>query len=285
MAVLILPRRNRRVPPWNAEVDWAHPLARGLSLAYRPQMRLREGAKGRTPTTQGIVHRASTRGLAHQSSGNTGDGIDFGTSRPITSATYFTVAVLAAPDTTAASKVGFSQRRGSVGFEHIGLLFALDHNLASNSQHVCLYARDDLGGIGYADNAAGGTKGPDGAMHLWTGTNVNAALELYRDREVIADQHANAGGRIVSSNQKARLGNLGDYTTDGLYASAMPQALTLVWDGRGLLADEVACLADWPWQLFSDPSPMYFLGAADVVFSAAWNSAANTVINSGAAAA
>lgn len=239
-----------RQPNGEVGIDWGNPITRGLTLAYIPTVPRIDLALRRPASLQGLTVVGNQRGRSWSPGGANGDGVNFDAIQPISSNTDCTVACLAAPANTATRKVGFSQRYGSGGLEQIELMWGVNAAFSVTGGFFTFFLRSTAGGTGYADNGISAVHPPDGEWHLWGGSQAANVPTSWKDGVAVNDRTVNSSGTLVTTNQKTRLGNLGDYTADGIYASAVPMALTLVWGARALSQVEWAELVRNPWQVF-----------------------------------
>ena len=197
-----------------------------LWSAAHPQLLI--GAANRLATSEGSpLVRPGPLGMARAWSRNASAGALFGTFQHVTGL-EITVAVVAAPVASANRKVAFSQRTSSSGYAQFLVGFNIDGGLSVGAQSggICLVSRNTLasgGGVGSPSQF-------DGLPHAWVLANGVSNGYVYRDGVAQAViPNVRPSGTVWTSAQATAIGNIGDYTTDGVLVSDDPIYLIIVW--------------------------------------------------------
>lgn len=250
-------------PSYPVHIDWGNPITRGLTFAWIATNHLRNMVDRRIVSSQpGVVKRGQSGIAFCTTSGGINQGLDFGLYQPISSSTDFEIQVYAAPGTNAGRKAAFSQRYGSSGIEQIDFLFGTNGSFVDGSAYFTLFLRNTAGTNFFADNRTGLPGAPDGTWHLWGASVTATQPQTWKDGAQNYTDATSTSGTLVSTNQKTRIGNIGDYTVDGIYSTACPIAMVLVWGARALQAHERYILARNPWQIFAPQRALWFGQAA-----------------------
>jgi len=226
------------------------------------------------------LRSASTPPTGHTVVGSKhGRGIDFGSvstsgftfipttlaKQPITNAADFSIAALAAPSRSLSTRcIAYSQRLGSGSFEQVDFCFRANGALVAESRCYEIFMRNTAGSNFSADNAVTFDNGSDGTIHLYGCQNNNGTLDILRDGIIRTEQRTGGSpsGTFALATQQVRVGNLGDYATDGTYAgNGVPIFMVLVFQPH-LELSAWAELASDPYDVFADTDDIYAIMAA-----------------------
>ena len=229
--------------PWDAQPQEGAPPAIDLGpdallwSAAHPQLLI--GAANRLATSEGSpLVRPGPLGMARAWSRNASAGALFGTFQHV-KGLEITVAVVAAPVASTNRKVAFSQRTSGSNYAQFYMGFNSDGGASSLSGSIALISRNTSAVM----QSVGSPSQFDGSPHAWVLANGVSTGYVYRDgvaQTVSPDERAS--GTVWTSDQITRIGNIGDYTTDGAFVSDDPIYLVIVWP-RVLPADQAQRLS------------------------------------------
>lgn len=195
--------------------------------------------------------RIGTPGIGRSWTRTANAGSLFGTFQHVTGLDV-TVAVVAAPVASTNRKIAWSQRTSGSNAAQFLLGFNIDGgtSVSALSGGIGLVSRNTApsgGGVGASSQC-------DGLPHAWVLANGVNDGYVYRDGVLqTVSPNARATGTVWTSAQVTRIGNIGDYATDGAFVCDDPIYLVIVWP-RVLPADYAqrlsADLARNPWSLF-----------------------------------
>lgn len=269
-------------PPYQLEVNGAHPLATGLRLCvhYNDLPGTSEDVVSRrhaTNTDTTTVIRQ--HGRAIKFSGGASSISSYGQYQPIQGNGACTVMVLADPVSQAATEAIFAQRNGS--FEQIDLIFNYNAGVSAGSLGVFQSALSTgvynqsaaasaiIGGYHWYGFTSGGCVAAGGAV-----------TRLYRDGVLLATGANTATGNSpVSISQFTSVGGL---VGTGGFQYGQSVAAVFVWT-RELTEDEVQGFVADPWAVLTrnDLSDWWFLqagaAAADGAFASSGAGAASFI--------
>ena len=166
----------------------------------------------------------------------------FGTFQHV-SGLEITVAVVAAPVASSNRKVAFSQRTSASNAAQWYVGFNSDAGAGASSGSMSIIARNTAGT--FPSSLAVGSQF-DGGAHAWVCALGVGGGYVYRDGALQGTTGAAVSGTIWTSAQVTRIGNIGDYATDGLFVCDDPIYLVIVWprvlpsEAARLLSSELA---------------------------------------------
>ena len=173
---------------------------------------------------------------------NANAGSLFGTFQHV-SGLEITVAVVAAPVASSNRKVAFSQRTSASNAAQWYVGFNSDAGAGASSGSMSIIARSTAGT--FPSSLAVGSQF-DGGAHAWVCALGVGGGYVYRDGALQGTTGAAVSGTIWTSAQVTRIGNIGDYATDGLFVCDDPIYLVIVWprvlpsEAARLLSSELA---------------------------------------------
>lgn len=173
---------------------------------------------------------------------NANAGSLFGTFQHV-SGLEITVAVVAAPVASSNRKVAFSQRTSASNAAQWYVGFNSDAGAGASSGSMSIISRSTAGT--FPSSLAVGSQF-DGGAHAWVCALGVGGGYVYRDGALQGTTGAAVSGTIWTSAQVTRIGNIGDYATDGLFVCDDPIYLVIVWprvlpsEAARLLSSELA---------------------------------------------
>lgn len=263
-------------PQAGAQFDRGNPITRDayawlpsspLTLLFGKRTLAAVGESGYVAATGSPV---GDKGVARKWSRTANAGVDFGTVQAIAQNAGVTVLVVAAPTSSAAMKVPFSQRIGSGNYTQTDFVFnatTIDSLGATAGQLALTTYHAGSGGV----LAAGQV---DGKTHCWVAGNGPSNGYIFRDGVKQTLLTSTRMSTFTAGTQKLRVGNMADDATTS-YPCDDPVYLVVVWD-RLLTEGEAKAVSDNPWQLFKPASQDIALLKAPAATGAALAVAANT---------
>jgi|GEM_PF-5260346 len=242
--VATLGRRKRLAPPANARIDWSHPLAQGLLLAWVPTTRARtvEMVRNAVATVNGTVNAVADpiigvpNGVAANSA--TGNSLSWGTSTAYATSTYTVATHVVMPSTSAAFKVALSRCSGNVPYDQ-------NYFVGVNTGYIAIAGHKESSGGAYK-NAQLSTASAAGKAHLIVGTYDGTNITVYGEGLGVASTAATAPTTTSAATLATQL-----LAADGTERSAgfnSSIGLAYIWN-RALSATEVVSLYEAPFQM------------------------------------
>ena len=203
-------------------------------------------ARNGTPAASEVI-AAHLPGMTYKVVRQTSGGLDFGVFQPIQSAAYTIIALCNGGSADGVSTV-FSQRDNA----GVQIDFVLNSDTALGSvpgAFMCLSQ-----GATSQNTRSTATTYVNGAFHTFgvTSASISSNPVLWYDGLSIAGTSDGAGtGSPVNASQQTRLGNIGNYTTDGAFCAANNIALVAVFNYT-LPNGWMQILMQNPWLIFSN---------------------------------
>ena len=253
-------RVKRTSPPQQpVGIDWGNPFARGLAFAFSAGSRNYDAVRRQLGSNNGGLYRLTSKGVAYKAARIADGGVDFGLVQPITGG-EFTVLALANPASSDGSSALFSQRAGSAPSNQFDLSVNGDASLGNRPGGFVAIGlnADSSNNVRLSDSISL----VDGAFHTYGYIRRAASSAIWFDGATVSSTLVGfEGGTIYSSANKTRVGNIGDYSADGVYAASCDIPLVLVWN-RALSSEEYVRVVANPWALFAPPSRRIYASAA-----------------------
>lgn len=243
------------IVPGEVEIDWSHPLARGLCFYWVASAAINL-ADMRQYTTSGNVTVVGTPygpGAIYSSASGryswpyppiiTSDGAGTGD---------FTMASIVNVAAGAVGQYFLSQRRNASPLVQANLVAGRTRTNGNSAGIISIQIRTTGTSTDGASTAAGIT---DGAYHLWSGVRSGTAFAIYKDGVDATANSGTSGATILDSAQLFAVGNLADQNATGITCN---QVLAACWN-RALSAQEQAWLYAEPFILLKQVAPRSLL--------------------------
>jgi hypothetical protein len=261
---LVFPGRfqsTRLIVPGEVEIDWSHPLARGLCFYWvaagasnladaRPYTASGNATVVATPYGPGALYSSASgrySWTAYQPI-TTSDGAGTGD---------FTMASIVNVAAGAGAQYFLSQRRNTTPLVQANLVAGRTRTNTNSNGTISIQIRTTGSFTDGASTASGIT---DGAYHLWSGVRSGTAFAIYQDGVDVTNNSGTSAATILDSTQKLSVGNLGDNDATGITCN---QVLAACWN-RSLSAQEQAWLYTEPFALLKPVVPRLFFAVSAI---------------------